>query len=406
MLISRLGGAIDYVTFNDAVPVATEERSMRVGIVGAGIVGLSYAWAAAARGHQVTVLEKSSSASGASIRNFGMVWPIGQPCGTSYQTALQSRQSWLSLSQAAGVWVNECGSLHLAYRDDELAVLREFAAAAPDLGVSCCLQSAHEIVSRSPAANPDGLLGGLYSPTELCVNPRVASAQIARWLSNHYQVDFQFSTLVTAAESTHLRTADHRVWEFDCVVVCGGAEAGTLFPLAMQQSGLRMCKLQMLRTEVQPNQWRLGPHIAGGLTLRHYRSFEICPSLRSLKQRVADESPELDRYGIHVMASQDDQGHVILGDSHEYDDEIDPFDKELIDEFILRELRTLIRLPTWKIQTRWHGVYAKHPELPIFQDQPIPGVYLRTGTGGAGMTMSFGLAETDWQTIESTSVLC
>lgn len=378
---------------------------MRVGVVGAGIVGLAYAWAAAARGHQVTVLEKSPRASGASIRNFGMVWPIGQPCGSSYQTAMQSRQSWLSLSQAAGVWVNPCGALHLAYHDDELTVLQEFAAAAPDVGVECSMQSANQILSRSSAVNPDGLLGGLYSPTELCVNPRVASAQIAQWLSNHHKVNFQFSTPVTSVEATTLHTADRRTWEFDRVIVCGGAEAGTLFPDQMRQSGLRLCKLQMFRTEVQPNQWRLGPHIAGGLTLRHYRSFEICPTLANLKQRIASEKPELDRYGIHVMASQDDQGHVILGDSHEYDDQIDPFDKELIDELILRELRTLIRIPTWSVQARWHGVYAKHPELPIYRDEPMPGVYLRTGTGGAGMTMSFGLAEADWQAIESAPAL-
>jgi len=369
---------------------------MRVGIVGAGIVGLAYAWAAARRGHQVTVLEKSPWASGASVRNFGMVWPIGQPAGASYQTAMQSRRLWLELSEAAGVWVNPCGALHLAYHDDELAVMKEFAAAAPDLGVDCCMQSPGEIVSRSPAANPDGLLGGLSSPTELCVNPRVASAGIARWLSNHHHVDFRFSSQVTAVESTTLRTADGIARDFDRVIVCGGAEAGTLFPVVMRQSGLRLCKLQMLRTVAQPTAWRLGPHIAGGLTLRHYRNFEICPTLASLKQRIAGEKPELDRYGIHVMASQDDQGHVILGDSHEYDDQIDPFDKESIDELILRELKTLIRLPTWAIQARWHGVYAKHPESPIYRDQPIAGVYLRTGTGGAGMTMSFGLAEADW----------
>lgn len=376
---------------------------MRIGVVGAGIVGLAYAWTAAVRGHQVTVLEKSPWASGASIRNFGMVWPIGQPCGVSYQTALRSRQSWLSLSEAAGVWVNECGSLHLAYHDDELAVLQEFAAAGPDFGTECRMQSANEIRSRSPAANLDGLLGGLYSPTELCVNPRVASAQIAKWLANYHGVDFHFATHVTAAESTTLHTADHRGWDFDRVIVCGGAEAGNLFPVQMSRSGLRLCKLQMLRTVAQPNQWRLGPHLAGGLTLRHYRSFEICPTLANLKQRIASEHPELDRYGIHVMASQDDQGQVILGDSHEYDDQIDPFDKEWIDDLILRELKTLIRLPTWTIQARWHGIYAKHPETPIYRDEPMPGVYLRTGTGGSGMTMSFGLAEADWDVIESTT---
>src|SRR5262249_48345773 len=143
----------------------------------------------------------------------------------------------------------------------------------------------------------------------------------------------------------------------------------------------------------KPSDARLGPHLASGLTLRHYANFAVCQTLGALKQRIASETPELDAFGIHVMASQNDAGELILGDSHEYDSEIEPFDKSVIDDLILRELRRVMRLPDWTIAEHWHGVYAKHPTQPVFEAEPLEDVHVFTGTGGSGMTMAFGLAD-------------
>ena len=134
--------------------------------------------------------------------------------------------------------------------------------------------------------------------------------------------------------------------------------------------------------------------IASGLTLRHYPTFAICPGIEALKRRIADETPELDRYGVHVMAAQNGLGEVVLGDSHEYGADIDPFDKEEIESLMLRELHALIDLPDWRLASRWHGVYAIQPNgEPQFVHSPEEGVTIVIATGGTGMTMSFGLAE-------------
>lgn len=371
--------------------------SLNVGIVGAGIVGLAYAWSAAERGHRVTVFERSRRAQGASIRNFGMVWPIGQPRGECRRVALVCRERWLRLARAAGIFVRPCGSIHLAHHDDEWAVLQDFARLGPGHGYACSLLSADEVLDRTAGANPQNLIGGLFSPTELVVNPPAAIRAIPGWLAAEFDARFEMQTTITSVDSGRVRASSGATWEFDRVIVCGGDDLQTLFPDVLARSELKLCKLQMLKTRPQPDGWQLGPHLASGLTLRHYRNFEICPSLPALRDRVAEESPELDRYGIHVMASQSDDGCVILGDSHEYDDDIEPFDTMEIDNLILRAVSSIVSLPDWQIEARWHGTYVKHPTEPIFAAEPLPGVLLRCGTGGAGMTMSFGLAERDWE---------
>lgn len=370
-------------------------RTADVAIIGAGVVGLAWAWAAARRGKSVVVFERGRRAEMASVRNFGMVWPIGQPPGELYHTAMASRRRWLEL-QAAGVWVQECGSVHAVYEDDERAVLEEFAAAAPALGVECELLPPNVAVERFPHLNRDRLKAVLFSPTECVVDPRQAIAQLPRFLSERHGVRFHFHTAVTGIDTPTVTTAGGERWTAETVLVCGGADFETLFPEVFAASGLRRCKLQMLATGPQPNGWRMGPHLAGGLTLAHYKAFELCRTLPALKRRFAETMPEHVRYGIHVMASQNELGEVVIGDSHEYDADVSPFDSPHIDRLILDYLSNMLRLPDPTVTRRWHGVYAKHPTVPQFTAEPQPGCHILTSPGGAGMTLSFGLADAWW----------
>jgi D-hydroxyproline dehydrogenase subunit beta len=387
------------LALNAGTPISHSSRP-RVAIVGGGIVGLAHAWAAARRGWQVLLFERGQRAGGASIRNFGMIWPIGQPAGPNLRTAMHSRSLWRRLILETGLWAAECGSLHLAYQADEWEVLSEFARHAngtEDRGAEhrCELLSPAEVCERSRAARSEGLLGGLWSPAEMCVDPRQIIARMPEWLKARFGVQLHYGVTIDRVAARSVAASNGDLWQVDRVIVAAGSELSTLYPDLYAAAGFRRCKLQMMRTAPK-REWSLGPMIASGLTLRHYEAFAGCTSLTALKERIARKTPELDRYGIHVMAAQNGVGEVILGDSHEYDDDVTPFDKACIDDLIIRELRRIIDLPDWTITEHWHGIYLKISGTLHYVAEPEPAVHISIASGGCGMTMSFGVCEEQW----------
>ena len=367
-------------------------------VVGAGIVGLAHAWIAAKSGKKVTVIERGPAAAGASIANFGLLWPTGQPGGRMFTLAMQSRELWLELLRESALPHSAMGSLHVACREDEAQVGREFAALAPDLGYRCSWLDRDAAVSRSPALIPEKVLGALWSETEMTVDPREILHELPRFLSHRYGVEFRWGCPVLKINFPAVYAALDD-WQAQQVLVCTGSDFEILYPDFFARSGITRCRLQMLRTPPQPMDWKLGPAIAGGLTFRFYPSFSICPSLPELRARIERETPEYDRFGIHTMVSQASSRELTLGDSHEYGLAVSPFNREEIDALILRHLQGFLRLPDFSIAQRWHGVYAKHPQQPYVRFQPEEGVEVITALGGAGMTLSFGVAAETFQNL-------
>lgn len=362
----------------------------RDAVIGAGIVGLALARALARRGRAVTVFDAGATPQGASVRNFGTLWPIGQPAGPRRTLALESLAIWRDVLAEAHAWSGSEGSLHLAYHDDELAVLTQFADSANASGFACELLGPTATKDRSPHVRTQSLLGALWSPHEMQVNPRQVMHRVPGWLGEQWQVKLEPRTCVTSCHGGIVR-AGQRTWEVDRVWLAGGADLQTLYPEEFAALGLRRCKLQMMRTA--PVAWSLGPVLAGGLTLGHYESFKSCAGLPALLARLAHEWPAHRALGIHVLVSQHDDGQLVLGDSHEYDDTITPFDKPWIDELVLTYLRTFLNASALTIVERWHGIYVKHPEAPYCVFSPEAGVTGVVALGGHGMTLAFGLAE-------------
>jgi FAD dependent oxidoreductase TIGR03364 len=363
-------------------------------VIGAGIVGLATARALALQGFSVRVFERSDKAVGASIRNFGMIWPIGQTAGKMYDRAIRSRDIWKEIAPRAGFWHEAAGSLHLAYHPDEWQVLQELHEVFGKEGRPVRLMNACSIAEASGAVVTDGLLGGLYSRDEVIVDPREAISTLPGWLAEQLNVEFIWGKCVSYISDQIVYIGNEEEYEADLIFICNGADFETLYPEHFMQQPVTKCKLQMMRLTAQPGDWRIGPALCGGLSLIHYNSFRKAPSLTRLHQRYSEEMADYLQWGIHVMVSQNGKGELTVGDSHEYGLTHDPFDKEIINRKILEYLRKFASFKDWSVAETWNGVYAKltDGEADLFFS-PEPYVYIINGVGGAGMTLSFGLAE-------------
>jgi FAD dependent oxidoreductase TIGR03364 len=344
------------------------------------------------RGYQVTVFERNERAVGASIRNFGMIWPIGQATGPMYERAMLSRSIWKTICTEANIWHNEVGSLHLAYHDDELQVIQEYVEANHTFR-DCAILTPAQALEKSPAVNQSGLKGALWSGEEMIIESREAVGQVAKYLADKFGVEFHWNTAISEIAQTKV-TAGNQSWQADEIFVCSGADFETLYPELFSQTAITKCKLQMMRLVSQPDAWRIGPSLCGGLSMIHYPGFQVAQSLPALRKRYEEQYPTQLKWGIHVMASQNHTGELTIGDSHEYGLVFDPFDKAFINTMIIDYLKTFASFKDWQLLQSWHGILPRMTNgATEFITEAEPGVTIINGLGGNGMTLSLGLCE-------------
>ncbi|WP_371566196.1 FAD-dependent oxidoreductase [Pedobacter sp. AJM] len=94
------------------------------------------------------------------------------------------------------------------------------------------------------------------------------------------------------------------------------------------------------------------------------------------------------------MAVQKHTGEITIGDSHEYGLVHDPFDKDFINQLIIKYLKTFTHFKDNSLIQTWNGMYPKmkNGETELVM-AVAPGITIINGLGGNGMTLSFGLCE-------------
>ena len=359
-------------------------------VVGAGIVGLAHAYAAARLGKRVVVIDRDARANGASIRNFGFVTVTGQERGTCWRRAMRSRDVWAELAPKAGIRIEQRGLVMVARRPEARAVLEAFLAT--EMGEGCELLEPEAARDRCPMLAQGAIAGALWSPHEVRVEFREAIPALARYLEEVLDVTFIRQTVVRAVEPPWLETSQGTI-DAEAAVVCPGDDLHSLFADRLAPYGLTRCKLHMLRTVPQPDGWRLPAPVMSDLGLVRYLGYAALPEAAALRARLESEQGAWLANGVHLIVVQSADGSLVVGDLHHYDPTPDPFAPEAVDRLILDELAAVLDLPCPAVAERWTGTYASASDRLMLVDRPTDDVRLVLVTSGTGASTAFAIAE-------------
>ena len=358
-------------------------------VVGAGIVGLGTALAAARKGKRVAVVERNARAVGASIRTFGFVTVSGQKAGDHWARARRARDVWAEIVDEAGIEVVHRGLVMPAYRKEAEDVLDAFLDT--QMGADCRSLTPDEALDRVPALRREGMRSALYSPHELRVESRDAIPKLAAWLEEKHGVAFHWSTAVTGIEGGRIETSRGTL-NAEAAVVCPGDDFSTLIPERITPYGLKVCTLQMLRI-APATPVRFDAAVMSDLSFGRYEGFADLPEGRALCARLDADRAEMRAAGIHVIAVQSSDGSLVVGDSHVYGNAQQPFAEERIDDLILAGFDEIFDMPGRRVAARWVGTYASASDRTVLVDRPADNIRLVMVTGGTGASTGFALGE-------------
>jgi D-hydroxyproline dehydrogenase subunit beta len=357
-------------------------------VVGAGIIGLSCARAAALRGLRVVVIDRDARSNGASVRNFGFVSVTGQERGTAWTRARRTCAIWEEVAREAGIAIAQRGVWLMARRAEAVAVLEAFVRT--EMGEGCRILSRAAATARCRELAGADIQAVLESSIELRVESRQAVPKIAAWLAERFGVMFLRETAVLSVEPPRLETS-RGVVNAAAAVVCPGDDIASLFPNQIAKYNVTRCKLQMLRLEAPG--FRLPGVLMSDLGLVRYAGYNALPEAAALRERLSGEQGEHLQHGIHLIAVQGSDGTLVVGDSHEYAPTPEFFADERVDQLILDEFAAATGRAPGVVRERWTGTYASCSDRGMFVDAPRSGVRIVMITSGSGASTGFAIGE-------------
>ena len=369
-------------------------QGQRVVVVGGGVFGTMHALFALARGASVVHLERDPVPSGATVRNFGLVWVSGRAPGRELHLALRARDLWEDVARdVPDVGFRANGSITLLNDERELEVAERAMARGDADARQFALLSPSEVSSRNPALR-GRFIAGLYCGRDAAVESRVALGALRTFMENSRRYEYlPGHELVGVAEHADI---DHRGVHYggDHVVLCLGATLSGFAAELFEDEPLRKVRLYMAETESFDGS--LTTSVANGDSFRYY------PGFAEIARDVLEDQPAATaEFAIQLLCQQRLHGGLTIGDTHEPEVPglFETLDRPM--DIIEAAARLVIGDAMPRIERRWSGVYHQlidpTPNEIYFRKQVAGGVSAITGAGGRGMTLAPAIAEESFQ---------
>ena len=181
----------------------------KVVIVGGGVMGCGLAYHLAHEGWtDVVLLEKAELTSGSTWHAAGQITHSTSSYGlgkcVDYNIGLYS--GGLEAETGQSVTWHGCGSLRLAYSEDEMDWLRHTLSVGNTLGFNISLIGPDKIAELHPYYNLDGVLGALYTPDDGHVDPSGVTQALA---IGARQLGVK---IIRRCQATNITCADNGEW--------------------------------------------------------------------------------------------------------------------------------------------------------------------------------------------------
>jgi sarcosine oxidase subunit beta len=335
------------------------DRQFDVIVIGAGIIGLASAFHLSRRGQKVLVLEKKYPGSGSTGRCIG---GIRQQFSTPGAIRLmqESVRQFRCMREDFGFSVeyHEGGYLFLAHDQQRLETFKTILPLQLELGLKVRILDAPACLKVAPQLNPQGLVGGVYSPEDGQAYPfKVIEGYIQEIKKQKSQV--RFFTEVT--EIIVEKGAAKGVRTMAGETIHAGVILNASGPWAREVARLAGLELPIEPEEHEAFITDRVPPIFTTMVV-DYRADGCYFYQRSNGQVIGCYSPVPNKPGIHTESSL-----------------------EFLVEMSKRTVRLVPELARARVIRHWGGCYSMTPDGSPFIDKTgIRGFYVANGMCGHG----------------------